>query len=69
MGRPKMYQEEMRLVNFRFPVSLLDELEEIRSAMGLPSVAETVRAAIRSYAETNKPVIEGVRRLREKHGT
>jgi metal-responsive CopG/Arc/MetJ family transcriptional regulator len=64
-----MYQEEMRLVNFRFPRSLIDELEDVRSAMGLPSIAETVRAAIRSYVEANRPMIEGVRRLREKHGT
>jgi hypothetical protein len=64
-----MYQEEMRLVNFRFPRSLIDELEDVRSAMGLPSIAETVRAAIRSYVEVNRPVIEGVRQLREKHGS
>jgi Arc/MetJ-type ribon-helix-helix transcriptional regulator len=68
-GRPKLYGEEMVLTNFRFPRSLLDDIEAAKHALGLPSVAEVVRKALNAYLEVNGAAIRDYKRLREKHGT
>jgi hypothetical protein len=68
-GRPKLYDEEMVLTNFRFPRSLLDEIELAKHALGLASVAEVTRKALSAYLEANGAAIRDYRRLREKHGT
>jgi Arc/MetJ-type ribon-helix-helix transcriptional regulator len=68
-GRPKLYgDEEMVLTNFRFPRSLLDEIEFARHALQKPSIAEVVREALRTYLEANELAIRDYKRLREKHG-
>jgi metal-responsive CopG/Arc/MetJ family transcriptional regulator len=63
-----MYPEEMKLANFRLPMSLLERLPEAQHALGKPSVAELVRDALRTYLEENDPAIRAYRRLRERHG-
>jgi len=69
IGRPKRYgDEEVVLANFRFPRSLLDEIEAAKHALGLPSVAEVVRKALAAYLEANGSAIRDYKRLREKHG-
>jgi hypothetical protein len=68
-GRPKLYGEEMVLTNFRFPRSLLDDIEAAKHALGLPSTAEVVRKALNAYLDANGAVIRDYKRLREKHGT
>ena len=69
IGRPKLYgDEEMVLTNFRFPRSLLDEIELARHALQKPSIAEVVREALRAYLEANESAIRDYKRLREKHG-
>jgi Arc/MetJ-type ribon-helix-helix transcriptional regulator len=57
----------MVLTNFRFPRSLLDELEEARFALRKPSLAELVREALRDYLERHDSAIRAVARAREKH--
>lgn len=67
-GRPKMFGEDMRLTNFRFPKTLLDEMEEARFALEKASLAELVRDALRDYLTKHRPVIDAVRRAKAKHG-
>jgi Arc/MetJ-type ribon-helix-helix transcriptional regulator len=67
-GRPKLYGEEMVLTNFRFPRSLLDDIDAAKHALGLPSTAEVVRKALNAYLEANESAIRDYKRLREKHG-
>jgi hypothetical protein len=69
IGRPKLYgDEEVLLTNFRFPRSLLDEIDAAKHALGLPSIAEVVRKALAAYLEANGSAIRDYKRLREKHG-
>jgi len=63
-----MYEEEMKLTNFRLPKSMLDELDDARHALAKQSVAHLVRDALREYLDRNQAVIEDVRKAREKHG-
>jgi Arc/MetJ-type ribon-helix-helix transcriptional regulator len=67
-GRPRLYGEEMVLTNFRFPRSLLDDIDAAKHALGLPSTAEVVRKALNAYLEANESAIRDYKRLREKHG-
>ena len=62
-----MYAEEMKLTNYRFPTSLLRELEDARHALAKPSVAHLVREALRDFLDRNQKLIQAVRQAREKH--
>jgi Arc/MetJ-type ribon-helix-helix transcriptional regulator len=63
-----MLGEPTKLTNFRFPQSFLDELDEARSALRKPSLAELVREALRDYLARHRSMIEAVKRARERYG-
>jgi Arc/MetJ-type ribon-helix-helix transcriptional regulator len=63
-----MFDEDMKLTNFRLPTSMLDELDDARHALAKQSVAHLVRDALREYLDRNQAVIEDVRKARERHG-
>jgi metal-responsive CopG/Arc/MetJ family transcriptional regulator len=63
-----MHTEETKLTNFRFPKSLLEELDDARHALAKQSVAHLVRDALRDYLDRHEVVIRAVRQAREKHG-
>jgi hypothetical protein len=62
-----VFTEELKLANFRMPVSLLAELDEARFALGNATVADLVRQALRAYLAANAETIREYRKLREKH--
>jgi metal-responsive CopG/Arc/MetJ family transcriptional regulator len=62
-----VFTEELKLANFRMPVSLLAELDEARFALGKATIAELVRQALRAYLDANAEPIKAYRKLREKH--
>ena len=64
-----MFSEEVKLTNFRFPKSLLDELEDARYALAKRSVADLVRHALREFLDRNRKVIQAVKQARVKHGS
>ena len=64
-----MFTEELKLANFRMPISLLAELEEARFALGKSTLADLVRQALRDYLVANAEPIKAYRKLRAKHGT
>jgi hypothetical protein len=47
-----MYSEEMKLTNFRFPKSLLEELDDARHALAKQSVAHLVPEGVARQAQT-----------------
>jgi predicted DNA-binding protein len=60
MARPK-------LTNFRLSERLLDDLEELRSALGRATLVEIVRDALEDYVTKHADVIKAVKKAREKH--
>jgi predicted DNA-binding protein len=66
-GRPKMFEEPLKLANFRLPTSLLKELAVAQHALGKSSLADLVREALRKYLEENEAAIRAYKRLRDRH--
>jgi predicted DNA-binding protein len=66
-GRQPLYGEKMVLTNFRLPQPLLDQLDEVRSALGKATLVEVVREALQGYVEEKRPIVQAVTRAREKH--
>jgi metal-responsive CopG/Arc/MetJ family transcriptional regulator len=67
-GRPAVYGEPMVLTNFRLPEKLLEDLEEVRSGLGRPTLVEVVREALKEYVEAKQPLIRAVKKARGRHG-
>ena len=67
-GRPTVFAEELKLTNFRLPVSLLEELDDARFALGKSTLAELVREALRKYLDENAVAVQEYRKFRKKHG-
>lgn len=57
-----MFEEGTRLINFRFPVTLVAELDEAKSWLQKASVSELVREAIREYLERHEAELSAHRR-------
>jgi metal-responsive CopG/Arc/MetJ family transcriptional regulator len=57
----------MVLTNFRLPQPLLDQLDEVRSALGKATLVEVVREALQEYIDEKQPIVKAVGRAREKH--
>jgi predicted DNA-binding protein len=57
----------MVLTNFRLPQPLLDQLHEVRSALGKATLVGVVREALGAYVEEKRPIVQAVTRAREKH--
>jgi predicted DNA-binding protein len=66
-GRQPLYGEKMVLTNFRLPEPLLDQLDEVRSALGKATLVEVVREALQAYVDEKQPIVQAVTRAREKH--
>jgi hypothetical protein len=66
-GRRPLYGENMVLTNFRLPKPLLDQLEDVRSALGKATLVEVVREALQAYVDEKQPTVQAVSRAREKH--
>lgn len=59
--------EDLKLTNFRFPQSLLEQIAEAQHALQKKSAADLVREAIGDYLEKHKATIKAVREARAKH--
>jgi metal-responsive CopG/Arc/MetJ family transcriptional regulator len=59
----------MVLTNFRLPQQLLDQLEDVRSALGKATTVEVVRDALQAYVDEKQQIVQAVKRARQKHGS
>ena len=57
----------MVLTNFRLPEPLLQQLDEVRSALGKGTLVEVVREALQAYVDEKESIVQAVARAREKH--
>jgi hypothetical protein len=54
------------LTNFRLPERLLDDLEQVRSALGRATLVEIVREALEQYAAQHQELVRAIKRERQK---